>query len=57
MGFLADYNIMPEELDDVVSANPSLRGFILGYMAEYKYLKLKGGESLLGHTKIDLRRL
>lgn len=39
MGFLFDHDITLEELDDVVSANPSLRGFILGYMAEYKLRK------------------
>jgi hypothetical protein len=42
MGFFSDYHITAEELDEVVLTNPSLRGFILGYMAEYKLKKQLG---------------
>lgn len=36
MGILDDWKLMPAELDTIVSANPSLRGFMFGYVAEYK---------------------
>jgi hypothetical protein len=39
LGFLESYQITPEELDEAVSSNPSLQGFILGYIAELKLRK------------------
>jgi len=40
MSLLEQWQITVEELNDIVSANPSLRGFLLGYVAEYKLRKL-----------------
>ncbi|MFN8485151.1 MAG: restriction endonuclease [Anaerolineae bacterium] len=40
MGILERWQVTPEELDEIVTANPSLRGFMLGYVAEYKLRKL-----------------
>lgn len=40
MGLVKDWQITLEELDDIVSARPSLRGFLFGYLTEYKLGKL-----------------
>jgi hypothetical protein len=45
MPFFNDYQITPDELDEVIGSNPSLRGFILGYMAEFKLKKLLGEDN------------
>ncbi len=39
MGILEQWQITSGELDEIVSANPSLRGFMLGYVAEYRLRK------------------
>jgi len=37
---ILDYwNLTPDELSEIVSANPSLRGMMEGYIAEYKLKK------------------
>ena len=37
---LERWNVTPEELTEIVDRNPSLRGMILGYLAELKLEKL-----------------
>jgi hypothetical protein len=39
MGVLEHWNLSTEELDEIVTANPSLRGFMFGYVGEYKLRK------------------
>lgn len=36
MGFLADWNLSYEEIDELLTHNPSLRSFVSGYAAELK---------------------
>jgi len=36
MGLLEEWKLSPGELDEIVSLNPSLRGFMFGYVSEYK---------------------
>lgn len=36
MGILEQWQITVDELNEIISANPSLRGFLLGYIAEHK---------------------
>ena len=31
-----DWDLKPDELNEIVNANPSLRGFLFGYVGEYK---------------------
>ncbi len=40
MSLLEQWQITMEELNEIISANPSLRGFLLGYVAEHKLRKL-----------------
>ncbi len=40
MGVLKHWKLTVEELDEIVSANPSLRGFMFGYAGEYKLRKM-----------------
>lgn len=40
MGVLEQWKVSLEEIDEVVSANPSLRGFLFGYLNEYKLRKM-----------------
>ncbi len=40
MGVLENRGLAIEELDEIVSANPSLRGFMFGYLSEYKLRKM-----------------
>lgn len=39
MGILERWRITGDELDEIVSSSPSLRGFIFGYVSEYKRRK------------------
>ncbi len=39
MGVLDRWKLTVEGLDEIVSANPSLRGFMFGYVSEYKLRK------------------
>ncbi|MDE0043048.1 MAG: hypothetical protein OXT74_13495 [Candidatus Poribacteria bacterium] len=51
---LERWNITPEELTEVIDQNPSLRGMILGYLAELKLEKLwLSGEGISDVTKYD----
>ena len=51
---LERWNITPEELTEVIDQNPSLRGMILGYLAELKLEKLwLSGEEISDVTKYD----
>ena len=51
---LERWNITPEELTEVVDQNPSLRGMILGYLAEFKLEKLwLSGQGISDVTKYD----
>lgn len=34
------WGIKPEELSEIIESNPSLRGLLMGYVAEYKFQKL-----------------
>ncbi len=36
MGLLERWNLTNEELDEIITTNPSLRGMMLGYVSEYK---------------------
>lgn len=40
MGTLERWKLAVEELDEIISANPSLRGFMFGYVSEYKLRKM-----------------
>ena len=48
------WNVTPEELTEVIDQNPSLRGMILGYLAESKLEKLwLSGQEISDVTKYD----
>lgn len=49
MGALERWKLTAEELDEIVSANPSLRGFMFGYVSEYKLRKLWFSEERISH--------
>ena len=36
MGLLEDWKLTTEELNEMLAANPSLRGITFGYVGEYK---------------------
>lgn len=38
MSIFDQWKLTPAELDEIISANPSLRGITLGYVAKQKYL-------------------
>jgi hypothetical protein len=40
VGFLGDWKLTYEDMDELVTDNPSLRGMVLGYAAEVKVRKL-----------------
>jgi hypothetical protein len=40
MGFLSEWGVTRKEIDEVITANPSLSGILFGYLAEYKLRKL-----------------
>lgn len=40
MGILKDWNVTLEELDEILSSRPSLRGILMGFIAEYKVSQL-----------------
>jgi len=40
MGYLNDWSLTTDELEEILTAGPSLRGFLFGYVAEYKLKKL-----------------
>ena len=40
MGVIEQWKVSLEEIDEVVTANPSLRGFLFGYLNEYKLRKM-----------------
>jgi len=51
---LERWDITPEELTEVIDRNPSLRGMILGYLAELKLEKLwLSGQRISGVIKHD----
>lgn len=51
---LERWDITPEELTEVIGRNPSLRGMILGYLAELKLEKLwLSGQGISGVIKHD----
>jgi hypothetical protein len=39
-GWLRRWGLTPEELDEILEENPSLRGITVGYLAEYKLRKM-----------------
>jgi hypothetical protein len=48
------WQLTPQELDEIVSANPSLRGMMFGYVSEYKLRKLWFSDPIFqGVTKED----
>ncbi len=38
-GFLTHWQLTQEEIDEIISSNPSLRGMLFGYVSEYKLRK------------------
>jgi len=40
MGVLERWKLSAEELDEIITANPSLRGFMFGYVSEYTLRKM-----------------
>ncbi|NUT99647.1 MAG: restriction endonuclease, partial [Saccharothrix sp.] len=36
MGFLEDWDLGYDEINELLTANPSLRSFVMGYAAEVK---------------------
>ena len=51
---LERWDVTPEELTEVIDQNPSLRGMVLGYLAELKLEKLwLSGEGISDVTKHD----
>lgn len=40
MGVLERWKVTPEELNEIIAASPSLRGFLFGYVSEYKLKKM-----------------
>lgn len=40
MGFLSEWGVTRKEIDEIITASPSLRGILFGYLAEYKLRKL-----------------
>src|SRR5205809_4128746 len=40
MGILEQWKLSPEELNEILAANPSLRGMTFGYVSEYKLRKM-----------------
>jgi len=54
MGILERWKITTTELDEIVSSSPSLRGFIFGYVSEYKVRKMWfSGEQIGGLHKAN----
>lgn len=49
MGVLERWQLTAEELDEIVSANPSLRGFMFGYVSEYKLRKMWFSDERISH--------
>ena len=49
MGVLERWQVTSEELDEVISASPSLRGFIFGYLGEYKLRKMWFSDDRIGN--------
>ncbi len=39
------WEITPEELTELVNDNPSLRGMLMGYVAEHKFRKVFAGDA------------
>ncbi|MGB9754390.1 restriction endonuclease [Roseiflexus castenholzii] len=40
MGILKGWGIKPDEIDEILSSRPSLRGILMGFIAEYKISEL-----------------
>ncbi len=40
LGLLSDWKITPEELNEILVENPSMRGLVFGYIAEFKLRKM-----------------
>ncbi|MBM4037950.1 MAG: restriction endonuclease [Planctomycetes bacterium] len=54
MGILERWRVTSDELDEIVSASQSLRGFIFGYVSEYKLRKIwLTDERITGLHKTD----
>jgi len=49
MGVLERWQVTSEELDEVISASPSLRGFVFGYLSEYKLRKMWFSDDRIGN--------
>jgi hypothetical protein len=50
---LKEWGITEQELTDLVNQNPSLRGMLLGYIAEHKFQKLFLDDSKIATTTKD----
>lgn len=48
---LTTLGLTPEELTEIVSANPSLRGFISGYISEYKLQKFFASDQRISNVR------
>ena len=48
---LTTLGLTPEELTEIVSANPSLRGFISGYISEYKLRKFFASDKRISNVR------
>lgn len=54
MGLFQEWQITPTELEEIIGANPSLRGITFGYVAEYKLRKLWFSDPRISYvSKID----
>lgn len=51
MGILEQWKLTPTELGEIVSANPSMRGLIFGYVAEYKLRKIWFSDDRVSNLK------
>lgn len=49
MGILRNWNITLDELDEILSSRPSLRGILMGFIAEYKLSQLWFNDPRISH--------
>lgn len=49
VGILRNWNITLDELDEILASRPSLRGILMGFIAEYKLSQLWFNDSRISH--------
>ena len=51
MGIIEDWGITVDELNDILASRPSLRGIMIGFLAEYKLAKLWFSDARIHNVK------